>query len=136
MQNLAIEALLREAKRLHRAAISESLAVALPILRRLILSQALQKISLTELTRQREIIQRKHILKMLAFEAGFSSWEHYRPILENQSPEQLQHFDLLRKQSGNLNIWFSTFQEATLFASQNGGQVLKMGTQAVVFQNS
>lgn len=128
----AINLVLREAKRLHRSATSESLASSLPVLRRLIASRSLEQLSLPELRRRRTIIQRKHILRMLAIEAGYSSWEAYRPAIANASLDEVEHFDVVRRRAGYPNVWFSSLAEAKAFADEHGGRPLCVGRQAVV----
>lgn len=126
------ELVLRMARNLHRATESESLAVSLPVLRRLLATATLTAISLPELQRNRDIIQRKHILRMLAIEAGFASWEDYRHALDTMSVDQIPHFDYLRRQAGYPNLWFSTYEEAQRYAAAHNGHALKVGEQAVV----
>jgi hypothetical protein len=129
----AARVVLHEARRLHRAATAESLSTALPVLRRLIANKVLQGMSLPELYRSRAIVQRKHLLRMLAVEAGFASWETYRPVLDAISPVQLEHFDVAKTQAGHLNLWFAAYDEAQTYARQYGGRVMRVGGQAVVF---
>ncbi len=129
----AINLVLREAKRLQRAATSESLSQALPVLRRLLSSNTLTGITLPELHRRRDIIQRKHLLRMLAIEAGYPSWEWYRPELARMSADEVEHFDIVRSQASSLNHWFSSMTEAREYAATHGGCPLRVGQQAVVF---
>lgn len=128
----AVSAVLREAKRLHRAAASDSLAQSLPVLRRLLQQQVLLGISLPALRRQRDIVQRKHMLRLLAAEAGFSAWEAYRARLVTMSVADLAHFDMVRAQVGYPNLWFSTPEEAQRHVDQHGGRLMRVGQQAVV----
>ncbi|AZC64573.1 hypothetical protein [Pseudomonas chlororaphis] len=128
----AASLVLREAKRLHRTATSGSLASALPILRRLLASNSLPGLSLPELYRQRDKVQRKHLLRTLASEAGFAHWETYRQALDELAPEQLQHFELVYRQAGHLNCWFSSPDEAREYVAHHGGRLLCVGQQAVV----
>lgn len=128
----ALAAVLQLAKQLHRAAKAESPATALPVLRRLLASGAWHGSTLPSLYAARATVQRKHLLRMLAIEAGASSWEAYRAALDHTSSAQLTHFDLLRSQAGYPNCWFSTFDEAEQHAKQHGGRVLRVGQQAVV----
>ncbi|MGE7955353.1 hypothetical protein ACQKQA_01935 [Pseudomonas sp. NPDC089530] len=123
---------LREAKRLHRGATCGALACALPILRRLLASNSLPGLTLPELYRQRDRVQRKHLLRTLASEAGFASWEAYRQALDELAPEQLQHFELVYRQAGHLNCWFSSATEAREYVASHGGRLLSVGQQAVV----
>jgi hypothetical protein len=131
-----IHTVLREARKLHRAAIAESLARSLPVLRRILASGSLQHVSLPELYRQRNTVQRKHILRALAIEAGFPNWELYRPTLANKSASQLEHFDIVHREQGYPNTWFSTHAEALEYAAIHGGRTLRFGHQAVVFPGS
>ncbi len=132
----AAAALLREAKRLHRAAASESLSQSLPVLRRLLQQQVLQGIALTELRRQRHIVQRKHLLRLLALEAGFDNWERYRASLATMSVDDLAHFDMIRTQVGYPNHWFSTPEAAQRHVDTHGGRMMRVGQQAVVLLNT
>jgi hypothetical protein len=124
---------LREARRLHKLAAAASLAASLPVLRRLIESQSLTGLTLPELHRQRGIVQRKHVLRTLAVEAGHPSWEAYRVALASLSPQSLEHYDLARRAAGYPNLWFSTPEQAQGHARVHGGRVLQVGKQAVVF---
>jgi hypothetical protein len=128
----AAELVLRLARILHREVDSESLTVSLPVLRRLLSTATLTAISLPELHRQRDIVQRKHVLRMLAVEAGFKCWEDYRHALDSMGVDQLTHFDHLRSAAGYPNVWFSSYEEAQDYARQNNGRALRVGTQAVV----
>lgn len=67
--------LLREAKRLHRAAQSDSPAESLPVLRRLLAAEAIPGPTLPAAFRARTQVQRKHVLRALTLEAGYPSWE-------------------------------------------------------------
>ncbi len=78
------------------------------------------------------MVQRKHVLRMLATEAGFPNWEAYRQALECMAPEQLPHFDVIRMASGYPNLWFSSHAEALSHAQEHGGRVMKVGHQAVL----
>lgn len=128
----AVDRVLREARKLHRAAASESLACALPVLRRLIASDTLQGISLPQLRKQRKLVRRKHILRMLAIEAGHASWEAYRHVLAAMQPHEIEDFDMLRRELGYPNLWFASLPEARAFAAEHGGRVLPFRRQAVV----
>lgn len=121
------------ARRLHRDARSDSLALSLPVLRRIIASRTLVDISLPLLQHKRDMVQRKHILRMLAIEAGFTSWEDYRHALDRLKVDDLAHFDLARGRAGYPNLWFSSREEAASHALEHGGRVLEVGVQAVVF---
>lgn len=128
----SIELVLREAKRLHRAARSDSLCAALPVLRRLLQADAVPRVSLPELFRRRTLVQRKHLLRALAVEAGHESWEQYRPVLSRTPATALQHFELVQPGAGHLNLWFPSASAARIFAAHSGGQALRVGRQGVV----
>lgn len=128
----AAELVLFIARNLHRAIHSDSLAVSLPVLRRLLATATLTGISLPELHRQRAIIQRKHLLRFLAIEAGFQSWEDYRIALDAMTLEQVSHFDQLPRSAGYPNLWFSSYEEAQDYAWENNGRALRVGSQAMV----
>lgn len=123
---------LRIARNLHHAAYSEAKVIALPVLRRLLATATLTAISLPELYRSRDIIQRKHILRMLAVEVGFNCWEDYRHALDTMSVAQLAHFDHVRRTAGYPNLWFSNYEEAQDYAKANNGHALRVCDQAVV----
>jgi len=127
-----VNSLLRVAKSLHRAARSESRLKSLPILRRLISSETFRQISLPELHRRRETIQRKHILQMLALEAGYASWAAYKKRINDKPAEQQLHYSLALRYAGYPNIWFRSFAEAEQYATEHGGQSIAVGQQAVV----
>lgn len=128
----AADLVLRIARNLHRAAYSESKVIALPVLRRLLATATLTAISLPELFRCRDLIQRKHILRMLAVEVGFKCWEDYRHALDAMTSDQLAHFDHLRRSAGYPNLWFSSYAEAQCYARENNGKLVQVGEQAVV----
>lgn len=128
----ACRAVLTQARQLHRQAGSDSPASALPVLRRLIDQQIMRNIRLPALYQSRHVIQRKHLLQLLAREAGHSSWAEYRSHLQSVTPAQLVHFDLLRQSAGYPNVWFSSIVQANQHAQTQGGRVMAVGTQAVV----
>ncbi|GAA4887697.1 hypothetical protein [Ferrimonas pelagia] len=131
-QGCSIIAMLRrEAKRLHRAATSGSLARSLPVLRRLLASEILRDISLVEL-RKGNLVQRKHLLQLLAREAGFSDWAAYRRALARANSDELAHYAIALRQTGSLNLWFSTLTEANAYVEIHGGRAIAIGLQAVV----
>ncbi|PCK01697.1 MAG: hypothetical protein COA42_22925 [Alteromonadaceae bacterium] len=128
----SIKALLREAKKLHKASKSESLSKALPVLRRLISSKALTNISLLELRKNQNIVQRKHILLMLALESGHKSWAEYRQESERLPTKSNEHYTLTLRDAGYPNLWFSSFEEAKHYTASHGGHPILVGEQAVV----
>jgi len=120
------------AKRLHKAAASESLVLSLPVLRRVLAAQTLQGLSLPALRRNRCMVQRKHILRTLAIEAGYPSWEAYRQALSHMAASELAHYDLIRATAGYPNLWFSTATQASEHAGLHGGRAVRVGSQGVV----
>ena len=131
-ERCALESLLRAAKKLHRQATSESLAMSLPVLRRIIQTRTIRDVSLPELRRRREIVQRKHVLRMLAAEAGHASWEEYRRAVHAMSEAELAQLDVLATHAGYPNHWFATFEDAQKHAAEHGGQAVRAGTQGMV----
>lgn len=123
------------AKQLHRAATSDSLRVSLPVLRRILATHTLRELSLPQLHKQRTVVQRKHLLRTLAVEAGFDSWEHYSQALRCMTVAQLPHLDVLHTSTGYPNLWFSTHEEALAHAQEHGGRVMRVGGQAVVLMH-
>ncbi|HPK33801.1 hypothetical protein [Ottowia sp.] len=120
---------LREARRLHRAARSDQLSTALPVLRRLIAEGVLAGTSLPQLHRARHTVQRKHLLRLLAAEAGHTSWEAWRPALRHALPQDLLHLRL--HGSGTFNTWFATEDEARRAMHGREGRLVRVGWHAV-----
>jgi hypothetical protein len=123
---------LRAARRLHKSALDAAPSQSLPVLRRVLASGSLRDLLLPELYKNRALVRRKHILRTLAVEAGYASWEAYREALTTLRVEDLPHFDLVRGEVGYPNLWFSSVNEAQAYAFQHGGRVMAVGEQAVV----
>ncbi|EGU61701.1 hypothetical protein VINI7043_21276 [Vibrio nigripulchritudo ATCC 27043] len=130
--NPAVESLLREARKLHRVAKSGSVSDAMPIIRRVEKSGVCFGQPVSSLYNQRQTLKRKHFLRMLSIEAGYNSWESYKPVLLAQQDGAAFTPDFDEKVLSTLNLWFSTEEEAQTYANQHGGEVLKYGNQAVV----
>lgn len=130
-----VAAVLRAAKLLHRQAVADSRMQSLPVLRRLISSQVLWGLNLPQLFDQKAMVQRKHVLQMLALEAGMSDWASYRDALAGNSPDVHLPLEALSLHAGYPNHWFSTLEQAREHAAKRGGQVVQVGTQAVVLPN-
>ncbi|WP_028453859.1 hypothetical protein [Chitinilyticum litopenaei] len=128
----AVQFFLRQARRLQRAARSASPSTALPVLRRLIKAGAIGETALTVLFRNREQLQRKHFLRMLALEKGFASWEAFRPALAQMNATELAAQQFLASGAAQLKLWFPTTAAAQQYACEHGGLVISAGTQAVV----
>jgi len=122
------------ARKLHRAARSDTPAVALPVLRRVLATGTLHGFTLPALYRDRTKLRRKHVLRMLGIEAGYAGWENYRHALDTLTPAQLTHYDLWQGKAGYPNAWFSTPAQAQRHADSHGGRVVQVGHQAVVLE--
>lgn len=130
--SLSTQFVLREAKRLHRAAASDSPMTSLPVLRRLLAAGAVPALTLPQLHRARDTIQRKHVLRALAVEAGHASWEAYSRELPFLDAQELQQATRLAHGAADLKLWFASEAEAVQFAAEHGGQPVRIGKQAVV----
>ncbi len=128
----SVQLVLREARRLHRAAASGALSEALPILRRLLATRAVTDRSLPGLFHARGTVQRKHVLRALAREAGYASWEDYRHALPHIDVSHLQQLASVQCGTSVLKLWFSDTSAARRFAAEQGGQAVRVGVQAVV----
>jgi hypothetical protein len=127
----AVEQALRQARALHRASKDATLLVAMPAVRRAHAAGVFVELTLSALYRQRHLLQRKHFLRMLAVEAGFTNWESYLPTLRDQPPQTPEHYTSWRD-FGYPNAWFSTHAQAIAFAEERGGKVVRYGHQAMV----
>lgn len=123
---------LREAKRLHRAATAISRLISLPVLRRLLAAGAVPALTLPNLYRARNTVQRKHVLRALAIEAGYGSWEEYSRALPLLDAQQISQAFLLERDTPGLKLWFTSEAGAAQFASAYGGHPVRVGRQAVV----
>ncbi len=132
----SVQLVLREARRLHRAAASGALSEALPILRRLMATRAVTDRSLPGLFRARCTVQRKHVLRALAREAGYASWEDYRHALPHLDVSHLQQLASAHRGTSVLKLWFSDVSAARRFAAEQGGQAVCVGVQAVVLSTA
>ncbi|MDX1983046.1 MAG: hypothetical protein SFV51_22435 [Bryobacteraceae bacterium] len=74
--------------------------------------------SIEQILAVRASIRRKHALRAIAFEAGFSGWTELKQRLENAfDPAAL--FD--RAGGAFLNRWFRTYEEARASLDRDGG---------------
>lgn len=126
------DVVLREAKRLHRAATSDVLSDALPVLRRLLAAHVVAVHTLPLLYRARATVQRKHVLRMLAIEAGHGSWEKYSEALPQLDPQVLLQALASERNPATLKLWFASEAEATRYAARHGGRTTRIRKQAVV----
>lgn len=127
---------LREAKVLQKQATSELLSHSLPVLRRLLSSQVLTNISLKQLKNNTDIIQRKHLLNMLAVENGTRSWADFKNKVESSPQGSLRPYSVELKDAGYPVLWFSNLEEAHSYSAQRGGKVIQVNSQAVVVPDS
>lgn len=128
----AYQLVLRQARRLHRAANSDQVLFAMPSVRRAHAAGVLPGLALSELYHDRATLKRKHFLRTLAVEAGFADWETFRAQLERMSPDAFEHFKLADEGVAQLNVWFSDEAQAQVHADAHGGRVVRVGKQAVV----
>ena len=139
-ETAAAAAVLRAAKKLHKSACSDSLSQSLPVLRRILATGVVQDMSLPLLFERRSMLQRKHVLRMLALEAGHSSWQQYSQELASQSAQALQQLDVLAPGLGYPNLWFADLEQAQAHALVHGGRVVAVktaqGTQAAVLPDA
>ncbi len=122
----------RQAHKLHLAARTGSISLAMPALRLLQSTDIFPGQALSTLYRQRQKLQRKHFLRALAVQAGFADWESLRPQLDQLPAEAFDHFKANNEWVANINAWFSDEQQAQAHAQQYGGRVYRVGTQAMV----
>lgn len=132
-KNLSHDALLRRCARLMlRHAHAEQSSLALPVLRRVLAAKAVPEQRLSALFSVRESLQLKHMLRTLATELGFDSWEACKQQVETLSPVQLDRY---RFDLGAFNnyerIWFPDEASALRWQQESGGYVVRYGEQAV-----
>ncbi|WP_413701473.1 hypothetical protein ACLKMH_07565 [Psychromonas sp. KJ10-10] len=120
-----------EAKKLHKSTKSASLTDALPVLRRLLNTNVLVGVSLPDLKKKADIIQRKHLLHMLAIEAGYPNWKALKDIIQekSQQDELLLPYSIALKNAGYPTLWFANVAEAKIYADSHKGKVVIVGEQ-------
>lgn len=123
---------LAHARFLHRSACSDSLSSGLPVLRRLQEAGILARLSLPRLWTQRSMVQRKHILRMLAHEMGFADWERCKAQLARSSPEAVDHLKIGYDWVGRFNHWFADEARARVLLERHGGRLMRWGGHVVV----
>lgn len=126
--------LTREARKLHKQATSDSKMRALPVLRRLLNANIFDGVSLVELYQQQALIQRKHLLNLLAKEMGYGHWSLVRNALSHPEVNLQSHPSIELQNIGYPNLWFSNINEAREYAAQNGGKAVEVANQAVVVE--
>jgi hypothetical protein len=128
----AVDVVLRHARQLHRAAQSPRISSALPALRRIHAARVFAACALSTLYHERQNLKRKHFLRALAVEAGFATWEQFRPRLEHMGLAEVEHLSVADERFAFLNLWFSNAELAGAFAREHGGRVLRVDAQALV----
>lgn len=126
-----LDRVLHHARRLHRAARSASISAAMPVVRRIHAAGLFPDLRVAGLYRARASLQRKHVLRMLAIEAGHASWEAYRAVLPTLPPEAIVPWHVSEHLAAGLNIWFSNEAEARA-ALGDSVTLLRFGTQVAV----
>jgi hypothetical protein len=123
---------LLKAKKLHKSTQSESLTAILPVLRLFLNSKVLVYISLPELKNNIAIIQRKHLLQMLAIENGFDCWKDLKHAIEvkSQNDELLLPYSIELKNAGYPTLWFAKVEQAKTYANRHSGKVIIVAEQA------
>ena len=123
---------LREAKDLQKRVKSASLSRSLPVLRRLLNTNVLTNLSLIELKNNTSIIQRKHLLQMLAAENGARSWADFKQQVVTAPEGSILPNSIELRDAGYPVLWFPNATEATAYKDNHGGKVVKLGSQAAV----
>lgn len=123
----------RHARGMLRSAHSEQPSRALPVVRRVHAARALTNERLSELYRQRETLQLKHMFRTLAAELGYASWDACKRDIDRRPPEVLDRFRLdLGAFGDHQHIWFADKDGAAAWQRQHGGRMIEYGAQAVV----
>lgn len=126
-----LDRVLHHARRLHRAARSSSVAAAMPVIRRIHAVGVFPELSVVGLYRARASLQRKHVLRMMAIEAGHAGWEGYRAVLPTLALDAIAPWHLSEHVAAGLNVWFSNEAEARA-ALGDAVTLRRYGTQVVV----
>lgn len=128
----ALDFVRRQARRLLRQARDERLMIAMPAVRRAHAAGLFGSRPLSALYRDRERLQLKHFLRTLALEAGYPSWERYKPVLAELPAQALGDYLVEALSIASLHPWFSTVEQARAYADTHGGRVVPYRGQAVV----
>lgn len=128
----AVDAMLQLARKLHRTAQKGPISAAMPAIRRAHAAGVFGDEPLKAVYQRRQALQRKHFLRTLAVEAGFADWETYLPTLRAQTLDAVAHLASPYGTTGSLNHWFSTYEQALVFADQHGQAALTIGKHAMV----
>lgn len=123
----------RCARNMLRDARSSHPSKALPVIRRVHAAGILPIPRLADLYRARVALQLKHVLRTIAAELGYASWEVCKHDVDHLSPDVLDRFRVDLGVFGDYNqIWFSNASAAQEWRNEHGGHVVVYGSQAVV----
>jgi len=104
----------------------------LPVLRRIIATQVMPELRVTDLYAVRASIQLKHVLHMLARELEFSAWEVCKHSIDSMPAAVLDRYRLELGMFGDYEKnWFPDMETARAWQQQNGGYLVSYGRQVV-----
>jgi len=122
----------RYARRLLRQARANEPLKTLPVLRRIIATQVMPELRVTDLYPVRASIQLKHVLHMLARELEFSAWEVCKHSIDSMPAAVLDRYRLELGMFGDYEKnWFPDMETARAWQQQNGGYLVSYGRQVV-----
>lgn len=122
----------RYARRLLRQARADEPLKTLPVLRRIIATQVMPELRVTDLYPVRASIQLKHVLHMLARELEFSAWEVCKHSIDSMPAAVLDRYRLELGMFGDYEKnWFPDMETARAWQQQNGGYLVRYGRQVV-----
>jgi hypothetical protein len=122
----------RYARRLLRQARADEPLKTLPVLRRIIATQVMPELRVTDLYPVRASIQLKHVLHMLARELEFSAWEVCKHSIDSMPAAVLDRYRLELGMFGDYEKnWFPDMETARAWQQQNGGYLVSYGRQVV-----
>lgn len=123
----------RYARHMLRDARSDRPSTSLPVIRRIHSAGALPVPRLSDLYHARGSLQLKHMLRTVAAELGYATWDECKRDVDRQAPGVLDRFrvDLGAFRDCN-QIWFSNEIAAQQWQKEHGGHMVVYGGQAVV----
>ncbi len=120
------------ARRLLRHARSDSLSVALPVLRRLHAAKLSGGLSVSALQANRAALQLKTLLRLLAIELGYADWARCKAEIDTREAACLDRYRLDAGAFGDYEKhWFPDPTSASDWQRAHGGYVVQYGEQAV-----
>jgi hypothetical protein len=123
----------RYARSMLRDARSEHPSKALPIIRRVHAVGIFPIARLSDLYHARESLQLKHVLRTIAAELGYATWNACKHDVDYQPSSVLDRFRLDIGGFGDYEkIWFSSESAAQEWRRTHGGHVVVYGSQAVL----